>query len=129
MDHILANKAGFKRTTDIAGNAGLVSGLVLAQRRETQGAALGAAAFGLLSKITSASTTPEADIRSWDNLPLYLSFAALELPPGQHTITVDFLDQGNRLLAGQTKSVSITVPAGADKVVYVSDKSTTPQTQ
>jgi len=129
MDHILANKAGFKRTTDVVGNAGLVSGLVLAQRRETQGAAIGAAAVGLLSKITSASTTPEADIRSWDNLPLYLSFVALELPPGQHTITVDFLDQGNRLLAGQTKTITITVPAGADKVVYVSDKSTTPQTQ
>jgi len=70
---------------------------------------------------------PEADIRSWDNLPLYLSFAALELPPGQHTITVDFLDQGNRLLTGQTKTITITVPAGADKIVYVSDKSTTPK--
>src|SRR5438477_2742840 len=36
MDHILANKAGFKRATDIAGDAGLVSGLILAQRRETR---------------------------------------------------------------------------------------------
>src|SRR5439155_7507233 len=130
MDHILANKAGFKRTTDAVGNAALLSGLALSQRRETQSAALGVAAFGLLSKITSGSTTPEADIRSWDNLPLFLSFAALELPPGSHTVTVDFLDDANRLLAGQTKTITINVPAApADKVVYVSDKSLTPQIQ
>jgi tetratricopeptide (TPR) repeat protein len=130
MDHILANKAGFKRATDTAGNVGLIGGLVLAQRRETQGAALGLAAAGLLSKITSASTTPEADIRSWDNLPLFLSFAALELSPGPHTITVDFLDQAGRALPGQTKTINITVPAASgDKVVFVSDKSSTPQNQ
>lgn len=130
MDHILANKAGFKRATDVVGDAGLVSGLVLATRKDTQAAGLGVAAFGLLSKVASGITTPEADIRSWDNLPLYLSFAALELPPGEHTLTVDFLDAGNRLLAGQTKSITVNVPAGAgDKVIFVSDKSSTPQTQ
>jgi len=130
MDHILANKAGFKRTTDVVGDVGLVSGLVLATRKDTEVAGLGVAAAGLLSKIVSASTRPEADIRSWDNLPLFLSFAALELPPGPHTVTVDFLDEGNRLLAGQTKTITINVPAApADKVVYVSDKSSTPQTQ
>jgi hypothetical protein len=42
---------------------------------------------------------------------------------------VDFLDEGSRLLTGQAKTVTITVAAGVDKVVYVSDKSTTPQTQ
>ena len=129
MDHILANKAGFKRTTDTVGNAALVSGLILAQRKETQAAGLGAAAFGILSKITAASTTPEADVRSWDNLPMYLSFAALELPPGPHTITVDFLDEHNRALAGLTKTLTVTVEPGAkDKVIYVSDQSITPQT-
>ena len=130
MDHILANKAGFKRTTDTVGNAALVSGAVLATQRDTQFAGLGVAAFGLLSKITSGSTTPEADIRCWENLPLYLTFAALELPPGPHTLTIDFLDDAGRLLGGQTKVITITVPpAPADKVVYVSDKSSTPQTQ
>jgi len=129
MDHILANKAGFKRTTDTVGDAALISGAVLAQRKETQTAALGAAAFGLLSKIASASTTPEADIRSWDNLPLYLSLAAVELSPGQYVATVDFLDEANRLLPGLTKTITINVPPGpGDKVVYVSAKSVTPQT-
>ena len=83
----------------------------------------------MLSKIASASTTPEADIRSWDNLPLYLSFAAVELSPGQYVATVDFLDEANRLLPGLTKTITINVPPGpGDKVVYVSDKSVTPQT-
>lgn len=129
MDHILANKAGFKRGTDIAGDAALVSGMVLATQRETQTAALGVLAFGLLSKITSAATTPEADVRSWDNLPLFLSFAALEVPAGQHTAIVEFLDPSNRVLPNLTKTIILNVPAGAgDKAVYVSDKSTTPQT-
>ncbi len=126
MDHILANKASFKTATDAAGDAGLVGGLVLAQRRQTQEAALGLAAAGLISKIVSATTTPEADTRSWDNLPLFLTFAALELPPGTHTLVLDFLDETNRLLSGQTKTVTINVPPGRDKVVYVSDKSKTP---
>lgn len=130
MDHILANKAKFKSTTDTVGNAALIGGLVLAPNRNTQGAALGLVAAGLLSKIASGATAPEADIRSWDNLPLYMTFAALELPPGQYTATVDFLDGANRILLGLTKTVTFTVPAGpADKVLYVSDKSTTPQTQ
>ena len=127
MDHILANKAGFKKTADTVGDAALVSGLVLANRRETQGAALGVAAFGLLSKLTAASTTPEADIRSWDNLPLYLSFAALSLPPGQHAATVEFLDGANRIISNLTKTITLNVPSDAkDKVVYVSDKSSSP---
>jgi hypothetical protein len=125
MDHILANKAGFKRTTDTVGNAALVSGLVIAgtQRREAQAAGLGVAAVGLLSKIVSASTTPEADVRSWDNLPLYLSFASLELSPGQHTLTIEFLDPAQRPLAHLTKTATVNVVAGKDTVIYVSDKS------
>jgi hypothetical protein len=43
---------------------------------------------------------------------------------------VDFLDQANRPLAGQSKTITINVPAApADKVVYVSDQSSTPQNQ
>jgi hypothetical protein len=40
---------------------------------------------------------------------------------------VEFLGPGG-LLAGLTKSVSFVVPAdGKDKVIFISDKSTTPQ--
>jgi tetratricopeptide (TPR) repeat protein len=129
MDHILANKAKFKNATDAAGNVGIIGGASMAAlgRGNTQLAGLGLLAAGIASKLASSATTPEADIRSWDNLPLYLTFAAVPLPPGQYTATVDFLDGANRLLLGMTKSVSFTVPDSGDKVIYVSEKSKTPQ--
>ncbi len=84
---------------------------------------------GLISKIVSGGAAPEADIRMWDNLPLYLSFVAVDVSPGPHTLTVDFLDGANHVIAGMTRTINLNVPAGAvDKVVYVSDKSLTPQT-
>ena len=131
MDHVLGNKAVFKKSTDIGGTAAIAGGAVLAtsRNREAQLAGLALAGAGVVTKIFSAAATPEADVRMWDNLPLYLSFVALELPTGQQTLTVDFLDGTGRVLAGQTKTVNLNVPAGAgDKVVYVSDKSITPQT-
>ena len=128
MDHILANKASFKTATSVAGDAALISGVVLAHGHDTKEAGLGLAAAGLISKIISAGTTPEADTRSWDNLPLYLSFGAFALPVGEHVATVDFLDGANRLISGFTKTITLRVPAEADKVVYVSDKSKTSQT-
>lgn len=128
MDHILANKATFKDATDVAGDAALISGVVLAHNRDTQPFALGAIGLGIISKIASASTRAEADTRSWDNLPLYLSFAHLQVSPGEHAVTVDFLDETNRVIPGLTKKMVVTVPPNAtEKVVYVSDKSTTPQ--
>ena len=129
MDHILANKAVFKGATDTVGNAALISGLVLAQNRNTQEAALGVALFGLLSKVVSATTTPAADVRAWDNLPQYLSFAALRLPAGRHTATVEFLDPSGRLIPSLTKTVALDVPGlTSDAVVFISDQSTPPQT-
>lgn len=129
MDHVLANKAVFKSSTDTAGNAAILSGAVLAGNRRHNEVGLGLLAVGLLAKAVSASTVPDADTRTWDSLPLFLSFAAVELPPGQHTATVEFLDAGNNVLPNLTKTIVIDLPAGGQgKVVYVSDKSITPQT-
>jgi hypothetical protein len=127
MDQVLANKAGFKDATSAVGDMGLITGSVLATQNDTQAAGFGLMLFGLVSKMTSAATTPQADTRSWDNLPLHLTFAAFKLPPGPHTATVDFLDDGGRPLAGMTKQVSFTVPPGSrDAVLYISEKSSTP---
>jgi hypothetical protein len=130
MDHVLANKAVFKKSTDIAGTVGIVSGAVLAtsHNRDMQMAGLAVLGAGIVTKMFSASATPQADVRAWDNLPLYLSFVAFEVPPGTHTLTVDFLDDQGRTVAGQTKTATVTVPEGGrETVIYVSDKSTTPQ--
>jgi hypothetical protein len=132
MDHILGNKAVFKKTTDVVGNVALVGGLSTAafsDNRTAQQVGLGVALAGLISKGISAATTPQADTRSWDNLPRYISFANLEMTPGQHVITVEFRNSSGAVLSNLTKTLTVDVPAdGKDKVIFVSDQSSTPQT-
>jgi hypothetical protein len=113
MDHILGNKASFKQTSDTVGDVALVGALGTAAygRGEDSGSlALGLAAVGLVSKIASAATQTEADVRAWDNLPRYLSFGALRLAPGDHPAELTFYDASGRLLAGRTQSFAISVP-------------------
>ncbi len=130
MDHVLANKAVFKTTTDVVGDVGILGGLAAAssRNRTSEEVGVGLIAAGILSKVVSAATTPAADIRTWENLPHYLSFAALQLPPGPHVATVEFLDDAGYSLPNLTKTITINVPADKhDKVVFVCDASTTPQ--
>lgn len=120
MDHILANKAVFKTTTDVVGNVGLISGAALATTGEHNEAAAIVGGIGLLAKVLSAATTPAADIRAWDNLPQFLSFAALELPAGAHELSVDFLDGTGRTVV--TKKVTFTIAdPKRDTVIFVSE--------
>jgi hypothetical protein len=124
MDHVLANKAVFKSATDNFGNAALIGGAVVGTTTRNGEVALGLVAAGLISKIVAASTTPAADIRCWDTLPQFLGFSSINLPPGQHTATVEFLDGNARPLPSLTKKVDFTVPpAGRESVVFVSDHS------
>jgi hypothetical protein len=132
MDHILGNKAVFKTTTDVVGNVALVGGLgtaILSRDQTAQEVGLGVALAGVLSKVVSAATVAEADTRTWDNLPRYLSFASLSLPPGQHVATIEFRDAAGNTITNLTKTITINVPSdGKDKVVFISDQSSTPQT-
>ena len=123
MDHILANKAVFKDVTGGVAIGAAATSLALAEHRQGE-AALIAGGVALVSGILSATTTPEADIRAWDNLPRYLSFAALELPPGQHSLAVDFRDASGRTL--MTKNITFTVPTNSNKdtVLFVSEHNT-----
>jgi tetratricopeptide (TPR) repeat protein len=130
MDHVLANKAVFKGATSAAGDVALIGGLATAaasNNRTTQNVGLGIALAGLISKGISAATTPEADTRTWDNLPEFISFAALRMPPGENVVTVEFLDAAGRADAKLTKTLTINIAPDRDKVVFVSDTSTTPQ--
>ena len=132
MDHILGNKAVFKSTTDIVGNVALIGGLTTAavsRDRTTQEVGLGIALAGLVSKVVSAVTVPAADTRCWDNLPRYLSFVSLPLPPGPHVATIQFHDSTGQVLPNLTKTITINITTtDRDKVVFVSDTSLTPQT-
>lgn len=133
MDHVLGNKAVFKSTTSTVGDAAILGGAVVASgpgRRDntTQAVGLGLVAAGILTKFLSEATSPEADTRSWDNLPRFLSFAAQELPPGEHTATIQFKNESGQVLPNLTKTVHVHVPPdGPDKVVYINDQSVTPQ--
>lgn len=132
MDHVLANKAVFKSATDTAGDVALIGGLTTAAASDNstvQGVGLGIALAGLISKGISAATTPEADTRTWDNLPRFISFATMKLSPGQHVVTVEFNNAAGQADPKLTKTITVNVPADRDKVVFVSDASTTPQTQ
>lgn len=122
MDHVNGNKAVFKSATDTAGNVAIVTGAVLATDKRTQNAGLGLIAAGVISKVVSATTTPAADTRAWDNLPQYLSFAALKLAPGEYTGTVDFLGSSGSNAPMMSKNVALSVADGRDTVVFVSDK-------
>ena len=131
MDHILANKAIFKSTTDTVGDAAIFSGAVLGSQQgrhsNVDEIGLGLAVFGVLNKVVAAFATPAADIRCWDNLPKFLTFASLRLPPGKHTATVEFRDAQGHALPALTKAIQVPVTETKDVIVYVSDQSSTPQ--
>jgi tetratricopeptide (TPR) repeat protein len=127
MDHVLANKAVFKSATDSFGDAAIIGGAVAAgtaRNNDVGAVGLGLIAAGIISKVVAAATTPQADTRSWDNLPQYLSFAALELPPGEHTANIEFLDPAGNPITTLVKQVKFTVnaPGGPDTVLFISDK-------
>lgn len=124
MDHILANKAVFKDSTDAFGNAALVSGAILATQggRGSNMDEIGAGLLvaGLIGKVVSAATTPAADTRYWENLPNLLAFAALRLPPGHHNGTIEFIGPSGQLTA--TRQVSFDVTPQRDTVLFLSDR-------
>ena len=87
----------------------------------TEGAGVALLGAGLAGKIIGGSAEPRADTRTWTNLPQHLSFAALQLPVGTHTVTIEFLDANGIALPDRQKNVSVTVQTGRDTVVFVAD--------
>ena len=73
--------------------------------------------------ILSAGARAEADTRYWESLPLFISFAAVELPAGDVTATVEFIGKENNVLTEFTRTFQLTVSPDREIVVYVSDKS------
>lgn len=124
MDHVLGNKAVFKSGVNAAGDAGIISGAILAQGRGTREVGFGLLAAGLVGKIVSAAANPGADLRAWDNLPQLLGFGALKLAPGEYQGTVDFVDERGVVLGGKSRAFTVRIADGStkDSVVYISDR-------
>lgn len=127
MDCVLKNKAVFKSTTSTVGDVAMIAGAGTVAGSSYSGnsaggyAGLGLMVFGLASKAISAAANPAADIRCWDNLPANLSFAAVSLPAGRHSGTVEFLDSASSVVL--TKELTFEVrDTTADTVVFVSDR-------
>ena len=53
----------------------------------------------------------------------------MKLSPGTHAVTVEFNSASGQADPKLTKQLTVNVPADRDKVVFISDTSTTPQTQ
>lgn len=127
MDQILDNKAEFKAGADTVGDAALIGAAISAyQPREhrNDGLTAGLAAVGVLSKLVSAATSPEADTRCWDNLPNNLGFASLKLPPGEYSATVEFLAGDGRAEPVAVRSLKLVVQnAMTGAVLLVSELS------
>ena len=133
MDHILGNKAYFKAGANVAGDIALAGSAIAsdqARRRERRGkdgddaeaAAIGLGILGIISKIASSATRTEADIRQWNNLPQRLSFAAIKLPPGEHSGRIEFIGRDGNVLTQRSQQVSISVGSDdRDTVVFLSE--------
>lgn len=70
----------------------------------------------------SLAKNAKADTRCWDNLPRYLGFAALSLPPGTHAAELTYYDPIGRLYTNHVRRIAITVPEAAakDTVIFCS---------
>ncbi len=147
MDHVLGNKAVFKKTTETIGDIALVGAAVAAnninqekrrvvtdekgrkrvviERDKSDGAETAAIALGVIgifSKIAAAATKTNADVRMWDNLPQYLSFGSLQLPAGDHAAILQFYDANGQAVPDLTRRLTISVADPAkDTVVILSE--------
>lgn len=122
MDLVLARKATVKKVGDTIGDVGTVPGVVLVDYEDTRDAGLALLGVGLVGKFIGNSVEPRADTRTWNNLPQHLSFAALNLPVGEYSATVDFIDATGAALPDRQKSVLFNVQAGRDTVLLVADR-------
>ena len=77
---------------------------------------------GLAGKAFGGTVKPNADTRSWNNLPQHLAFAALRLPPGKQTVKIYFLDASKKQIPALSRQLEIKVNPTRDTVVFVADK-------
>lgn len=124
MDHVLGRKAVFKAATDTFGDAAIIGGAIMASESDHTNAGLAVAAVGVLSKILSSASNPEADTRTWKNLPQYLSLYSTRMSPGDYEALVQFLDETGQVVGPHTKTINIHLTSNKKPlVVFVSQYS------
>lgn len=127
VDAILQGKAQFRKNASTAGSvmtgmaadAMMVSTVFSDAAGDIQGIAAGIGLVGVMSQAISMKAKTRADTRCWNNLPEAVHVAAFKLPPGERTITVDFLDKDRNPLAGLQRTLKIDVPESGHRLIWL----------
>ncbi|MDD4098860.1 MAG: hypothetical protein PHC30_08825 [Lentisphaeria bacterium] len=91
MDERLATQAMIKGTTQVTGWVMVGVGMAMMQgsdRAEAQLIGLGVILAGFMIDVIGRQMNPEADIRCWQCLPAEFTILPLQLPPGDHQLTI-----------------------------------------
>jgi tetratricopeptide (TPR) repeat protein len=109
IDGVLAGKAQFKETTNTVATAATYAGIaVMANARNRDEANAGAfiALAGLLGQAAAAAMRPDADTRTWDNIPGFIHVATLPKVEGASIEVRLLTESGQELRRAPVKVVS-----------------------
>ena len=106
MEGIRQGKAVFKTASTVAG----VVLLDQAARSKGDAARTQAIAGGALL-LAGLLTSTAADVRHWPTLPSTVHVLTADVPPGEHQLTIDFLDARGQPLPQFRQHTIVTVPA------------------
>ncbi|MDA7936433.1 hypothetical protein N9B90_00670 [bacterium] len=122
MEGIRKGKAVFKTSTAIAGEVLVTNGLRKRNRRGNSDSADAQLIAGGALLVVSALTAAAADVRYWPTLPSTVQVLTAEVPPGDHDLTVDFLDGRGSALPRLQHKLRITVPASGEVWLLVASR-------
>jgi hypothetical protein len=109
MEGIRKGKAVFKTASTVAG----VVLLDQASRSHGDAARTQAIAGGVLL-LAGLLTSTSADVRHWPTLPSTVHVLTADAPPGDHQLTIDFLDARGQPLPPFRQHTVVTVPASGE---------------
>ena len=108
MEGIRKGKAVFKTATTVAG--GVLLSEALRNRNRSGDTARTQAIVGGSLLLLGLLTSTAADTRHWPTLPSTVQVLTADVPPGEHTLTVDFFDAGGRPLPALRHVLPVRVP-------------------
>ncbi|HEX5053467.1 MAG TPA: hypothetical protein VFZ65_16940 [Planctomycetota bacterium] len=106
MEGIRKGKAVFKTASTVAGVV-LLSQAANDHGDKARTEAIAGGALLALGLLTSSS----ADVRHWPTLPSTVHALAVDVPPGEHALEVEFFDARGRALPAMRQQTQVTVPA------------------
>lgn len=109
MEGIREGKAVFK-------TAAGVSGVILMNEGLSRGGSDEAFFVGLGLLLISLLTDSSADVRHWTILPETVQVLTADVPPGEHDLRLEFLDEGGRAIPHLEQEWTIEVPSDGEGV-------------